>query len=56
MVTAAAEKADKVITARTTTIVPADYFDRLVSAIDRSDRAPRLARAVKFAREDRRIA
>lgn len=56
MVTAAAEKADKVITARTTTVVPADYFDRLVSAIDRGDRAARLARAVKLAREDRRIA
>ncbi len=56
MVTAASEKADQVIAARTTTVVPADYFDRLVTAIDRADRASRLARAVKLAREDRRIA
>jgi uncharacterized protein (DUF1778 family) len=56
MVAAAAEKADQVITARTTTIVPANFFDRLVAAIDRADRAPRLARAAKLAREDRRIA
>jgi len=56
LVTAAAEKANQVITARTTTTVPADYFDRLVAAIDRADRAPRLARAAKLAREGRRIA
>lgn len=56
LVTAAAEKANQVITARTTTAVPADYFDRLVAAIDRADRAPRLARAAKLAREGRRIA
>jgi uncharacterized protein (DUF1778 family) len=56
IVTAAAEKADQVIAARTTTLVPAAYFDRLVAAIDRADRAPRLARAVKLARKDRRIA
>ncbi len=56
MVTAAAEKAAQVIAARTTTVVPAEYFDRLVSAIDRADRAPGLARAAKLARKDRRIA
>jgi uncharacterized protein (DUF1778 family) len=56
IVTAAAEKADQVIAARTTTVVPADYFDRLIAAIDRADRAPRLARAAKLARKDRRIA
>ena len=56
MVTAAAEKADQVIAARTTSVVPTDYFDHLLAAIDRADRAPRLARAVKLARERRRIA
>jgi uncharacterized protein (DUF1778 family) len=56
MVMAATERADQVIAARTTTVVPADYFDRLVAAIDRTDRAPRLARAAKLARKDRRIA
>ncbi len=56
MVAAAAEKAEQVITARTTTVVPAEYFDRLLAAIDRADRAPRLARAAKLAREQPRIA
>jgi len=56
MVTAAAEKADEVIAARTTSVVPTDYFDHLLAAIDRADGAPRLARAVKLARERRRIA
>lgn len=56
MVTAAAEKADQVIAARTTTSVPADYFDQLLEAIDRAARAPRLARAARLARERRRIA
>jgi len=56
MVTAAAEKADQVIAARTTSVVPTDYFDRVLAAIDRADRAPRLARAVKLARERSRIA
>lgn len=56
MVSAAAEKADQVIAARTTTVVPTDYFDRVIAAMDRADRAPRLARAVRLARERRRIA
>lgn len=56
MVAAATEKAEQVITTRTTTFVPSEYFDRLASAIDRADRAPRLARAAKRARERRRIA
>ena len=56
MVAAAAEKAEQVITARTTTAAPAEYFDRLLAAIDRADRAPRLARAARRARERRRIA
>lgn len=49
MVAAAAEKAEQVIAAQTTTVVPTEYFDRLVSAIDRADPAPRLARAAKRA-------
>jgi len=35
---------------------PTRSYDRLLAAIDRADRAPRLARAAKLAREDRRIA
>ena len=56
VVTAASEKAEQVIRTRTTTVLPGDYFDRLVSAIDRADRAPRLARAAKAATRQRRIA
>ena len=56
MVAAAAEKAEQVIAARTTTFLPAQYFDRLLAAIDSADRAPRLARAAKLARERRQIA
>ncbi len=55
IVTAAAEKAEHVIAARTTTVVPSEYFDRLLSAIDQADRAPRLERAAKRARQRRRI-
>lgn len=50
MVAAAAEKAEQVIAAQTTTVVPSEYFDQLVSAIDRADPAPRLARAAKRGR------
>lgn len=56
MVRAAAERAEQVIAARTTTVLPAEYFDRLLAAIDAADRAPRLARAAKRARERRQIA
>ena len=55
IVTAAAAKAEQVIAARTTTLVPSEYFDRLLAVIDDADRAPRLARAAKRARERRRI-
>ena len=56
MVSAAAEKAVQVIAAATTTVTPAEYFDRLTAALDRADRAPRLARAARLARKDQRIA
>lgn len=55
IVAAAAEKAEQVIAARTTTIVPSEYFDLLLSAIDHADRAPQLQRAAKRARQHRRI-
>lgn len=55
MVTAAAEKAEYVIASRTTTVVPTEYFERLLSAIDHPDRAPRLARAASRARRRQRI-
>lgn len=55
IVAAAEEKAEQVIAARTATIVPSEYFDRLLAAIDDSDRAPRLERAAARARQRRRI-
>ncbi|MEQ1855731.1 MAG: DUF1778 domain-containing protein [Longimicrobiales bacterium] len=55
MVAASVEKAEMVIAESTTTTVPADYFDRLVAAIDRPSSAPRLARAAKRARARARI-
>jgi uncharacterized protein (DUF1778 family) len=55
IVAAAEEKAKQLLAAKTTTIVPADYFDRLLSVIDRPDRAPRLARAARRARAQKRI-
>ncbi len=55
VVAAAEEKAEQVIAARTTTFVPSEYFDLLLSAIDEADRAPQLERAAKRARRSRRI-
>ncbi|MFN8105282.1 MAG: DUF1778 domain-containing protein [Acidimicrobiia bacterium] len=55
MVGAAVVRADEVIAAATTTLVPADYFDALLAALDEPDRAPRLAKAAKRARRKARI-
>jgi len=44
-----------VIAARTTTVVPSEYFDRVLSAIDDPDPAPRLESVAKRARQRRRI-
>lgn len=55
MVGAAVVRADEVIAAATTTLVPADYFDALLAALDEPDRAPRLAKAAKRARRNARI-
>lgn len=55
MVGAAVEKADQVIADIAVTVVPPDYFDRLVAEIDKADPAPQLARAVARARRSRLI-
>jgi uncharacterized protein (DUF1778 family) len=55
IVAAAQEKADQVIAARTTTVLPSEYFDRLLSAIDDPDPAAQLESAAKLARRRRRI-
>lgn len=55
MVAAAVEKAEQVITENMVTVVPADYFDRLVAEIDKTEPAPRLARAAKRVRQRARV-
>lgn len=55
IITAAAEKAERLIAARMTSVLPGEYFDRLISAIDEADRAPHLARAAKRARQRQRL-
>lgn len=56
MVGAAVGRADEVIAAATSTLVPTDYFDGLLAALDEPDAAPRLAKAAKRARRSARIA
>lgn len=56
VVEVAVERADEIIAAATTTVVPADYFDDLLAALDEADEAPRLAEAAKQSRRSRRIA
>ena len=56
MVGAAVDHADEVIAAATTTIVPADYFDGLLGALDEGEPAPQLAKAAKRSRRTARIA
>jgi uncharacterized protein (DUF1778 family) len=56
MVDAAVEKADLILADHLITVVPANYFDRLVSALDEPDPAPRLRRAVKTSARRNRVA
>lgn len=55
LVRAAVERADEVLAASTETVVTADYFDRLVSALDVPDAVPGLSEAVTKARRSARI-
>jgi uncharacterized protein (DUF1778 family) len=56
MVSAAVQRADEVIAERSATVVPADYFDQLLAALDEPpEKAPRLAAAAKKTRRHRRI-
>lgn len=56
MVEAAVERADQILADQTVTVVPADYFDELVAALDEPDRASRLERAAKRSGRRARIA
>lgn len=56
VVEVAVERADQIIAAATTTVVPADYFDDLLAALDDSGNAPRLAEAATRSKRSNRIA
>lgn len=55
ILTAAIECADEVIEEAMTTVVPGDYFDSLLAALDRPAQAPGLERAARRARRSCRI-
>ncbi|HVX17905.1 MAG TPA: DUF1778 domain-containing protein [Acidimicrobiales bacterium] len=55
MVGAAVNRADEIITAATTTVVPADYFDRLVVALDEAEPTPGLSKAARRSHRSPRI-
>lgn len=52
---AAVARAEALITEKMFTTVPADYFDRLVEALDQPERAPTLTKAAQRARRRPRI-
>jgi uncharacterized protein (DUF1778 family) len=56
VVDAAVERAEEVVAAQMSTAVPAEYFDRLVAALDEADRAPTLTKAARRVRRRPRIA
>lgn len=55
VVLAALDRAEVVVTELAATVLPVNYFDRLVAALDAPDHAPGLARAARGARERKRI-
>jgi uncharacterized protein (DUF1778 family) len=55
IVAAAVEKADEVISEHAITMVPPDYFDQLLEALDEPEPAPALERAAQRIRRRPRI-
>jgi uncharacterized protein (DUF1778 family) len=55
VVDAAVERAEEIVGAQMSTTVPAEYFDRLVAALDAPDRAPTLSKAARRASRRPRI-
>jgi uncharacterized protein (DUF1778 family) len=56
VVDAALERAEVLMAQQMSTTVPADYFDKLIGALNRGDRAATLAKAARRARRRPRIA
>jgi uncharacterized protein (DUF1778 family) len=55
VVLAALDRAEVVVSERASTVLPGDYFDRLVASLDTPEEAPRLARAARRARAHKQI-
>ncbi|MGB2711245.1 MAG: DUF1778 domain-containing protein [Conexibacter sp.] len=55
LVAAALDLTDTLVNEQATTVVPGDYFDRLVASLDETGRAPALERAARTARRRQRI-
>jgi uncharacterized protein (DUF1778 family) len=56
IVLAAVQRADEVIAEQSSTVVPSDYFDQLLAALDEApEPSPRLAVAAKRSRRQSRI-
>jgi uncharacterized protein (DUF1778 family) len=56
IVSAAVQRADEVIAEQSSTVVPSDYFDQLLGALDEAaEPSPRLAIAAKRAHRRSRI-
>ena len=56
VVDAAVERAEELMAAEMSTSVPADYFDGLVAALDKANRAPTLGKAARRVERRPRIA
>jgi uncharacterized protein (DUF1778 family) len=55
LVAAALGLAETLLSEQATTVVPGDYFDRLLSSLDDAGHAPALERTARTARQRRRI-
>lgn len=51
----AVKRADEIIAAATTNVVPTDYFDGLLTALDTPEPAPRLVKAAQRSRRSPRV-
>jgi uncharacterized protein (DUF1778 family) len=55
VVAAALDRTETLVNEKATTIIPGDYFDRLISSLDEARHAPTLERAARTARQQQRI-
>ena len=55
LVRAAVDRADEIIATSKATVVPVDYFDRLLAALDEPDVTPRLAEVATRVLQNARI-